>query len=392
MLNDNLKKYYGIILTIVALVNIFLLEVNWLTEITLLILLIATIFDLFVIKNQQGDSSITNSAEINLDSNQTSLIAVRQFLEHEIEVFETEINRTSTIIKDAVTGISNSFKSLQELSAQQHEMLKVLIQQNADIGDESGTTIASFIKNSNSTLDDFVQVIVNTSKQSLETMTYTDDMAKQFDSIFTLLEQVENLSSQTNLLALNAAIEAARAGDAGRGFAVVANEVRSLSLNSTQLNDDIRQEIAQAKVIIEQLRGSVEDIASADMTSTLEEKNKVGTMMEFIKDIKEQTDEQLNDLILMSPKIEDAVALGIKSLQFEDLASQALISLTENVNHITEIKDEIQSLETENALSDQEKLAHLNSHCIQLGELSKNKNIQRSVNQTSMHEGEIELF
>ena len=97
-------------------------------------------------------------------------------------------------------------------------------------------------------------------------------MIAQFDSIFSLLGQVENLANQTNLLALNAAIEAARAGEAGRGFAVVANEVRELSINSTELNEDIRNKISGAQGIISQLRTSVESMASADMTPTLKAK------------------------------------------------------------------------------------------------------------------------
>ncbi len=169
-------------------------------------------------------------------------------------------------------GLSDTFKSLQALSYQQHDMLNQLVSQNANIGDEDETSLATFVDNSSKTLDEFVKVIINTSKQSLETMNYTDEMISQFERIFSLLEQVENLASQTNLLALNAAIEAARAGDAGRGFAVVANEVRALSLSSTDLNQDIRQEISSAKVTIENLRASVEVIASADMTQTIAEK------------------------------------------------------------------------------------------------------------------------
>ena len=51
--------------------------------------------------------------------------------------------------------------------------------------------------------------------------------------------EISSIARQTNLLALNAAIEAARAGDAGKGFAVVAQEIRALSLQTSQATSAI---------------------------------------------------------------------------------------------------------------------------------------------------------
>jgi methyl-accepting chemotaxis protein len=317
---------------------------------------------------------------------------VKNLLDHEVLIIDNELTRTKNIVHDAVGGISDSFKYLQELAFEQQEIMNELIGHSSTLSDKEGRTMDSFIRDSHETLENFVSVIVNTSKQSLETLAYTDEMVTQFDKIFSLLEAVESLASQTNLLALNAAIEAARAGDAGRGFAVVANEVRSLSVNSSNLNQDIRNEISLAKVSIAKLRNSVEVIASADMTQTLQAKDNVELMMEHVKKVNKTTDASISNISIISPKISEAVSLGIRSLQFEDFTNQAIASLQNNLAHLQSVSTVMSSMGEDNNMNFNDGLSHIRTHCQQLGVSSAGLEKQRTVKQESMDEGAIELF
>lgn len=397
MASANLKHILiaTLALSLLLLLNEWVLNIGALNTAFYLLLIAAAGYGLFSMQSlgqQQGDdqdSEGANTEEVNRLFNEL-VRDLKAVIEQETLVLSQEHERVSMLVRDAVLGISESFKSLQQLSAEQQGMIEHLINFNQNLGDDEETSLETFVQGSNRTLENFVGVIINTSKQSLETMGYTDEMVSKFDSIFSLLEQVEGLATQTNLLALNAAIEAARAGDAGRGFAVVANEVRALSQNSTELNNNIRGQISSAQETIASLRKSVETIASADMNPTLEAKQQVTVMMQHIADVNNKTQGAVEELASIAPQIADAATTGVRALQFEDLTYQSLDSLTFNINNLVNISEQLGDLEIDANIVI--KLTSLHEQCQDLLTNSKQANQVRSVSQSSMDEGEVELF
>jgi len=380
--------------TVMLLVNFWIFDsqaLSWFTSLTSLFCLAVLFYQTTNVIEKETQLSAQN--EVNNDNElKETFSQVESAITQQTSVIETEIERTKVIVQDAVAGISDSFKYLQSLSVEQQNMINTVINTSQSLGDSDETTLESFVQDSGKTLEDFVEVIINTSKQSLETMSYTDEMVKQFDGIFNLITQVESLASQTNLLALNAAIEAARAGDAGRGFAVVANEVRALSVSSTDLNNDIRAEIANAQDIIKKLRDSVEIMASADMTSTLEAKDRVSGMMEHVKTMNEHSNKVVEDLAKITPKITETVGVAVRSLQFEDLTYQSLDSLNLNFNNLNQLANEISDFDIVNHDELAHQLQTIQQNCAQIMENTQAVDDKRSVSQSSMDEGEIDLF
>lgn len=384
----------GVILALILVTNELLIASNALFY--LAVLLILALFIFISLKDKSSDRE--NLSTISLAEKQEeeeSLLRVFEELDEiislQVNIFEAEIDRTKSIVQEAVGGLSQSFKYLKNLSGDQEDMINTIIRSHHNVGDNHDDTLESFVYTSNKTLENFVEVIISTSKQSLATMTYTDNMVEQFDGIFSILEQVENLASQTNLLALNAAIEAARAGDAGRGFAVVANEVRSLSVHSTELNQNIRVGINQAKETIANLRDSVKTMASADMTSTLQAKEKVSIMMDHVGKINKETANVVDDLAVLSPKISEAAGVGIRSLQFEDIAYQTLDSLNHNIENLHNLSQSLQDF-CHSEAPIKNKMKNLEQTYQTLIEKTKEVRKNKSVSQESLDEGEIELF
>mgnify|MGYP001039934444 CR=1 FL=1 len=332
------------------------------------------------------------ASKIDLSDLSESIESVESVIAQQTNIVEQELDRTSKIVSDSVTGLAKSFKELQRLSELQVDKVGKTVSVNQDLGDDQHTTFEEFVISSSETLDRFVEVIVKTSKQSLETLQYTDDVVAQFERMFELLTEIESMASQTNLLALNAAIEAARAGDAGRGFSVVANEVRALSESSAILNQHIRSEIHQAQDTLGHLRDAVECMASADMTSTLHEKQRITLMMAQVKKVNEESNKVVAQLVEISPQISEIAALGVRSLQFEDLVSQSLSSLQTNLSVLREISKHLTRIKLSSEKDVPKLLVDLQQLCKNLVIHSNDKDQQRSVSQMSLDEGDIELF
>ena len=392
MNNDKALVLLGIFITCMLLVESLVISVNYFSAVLILIAL-----SIFVWQLRQRDTGTelqpadADTARNDIRQVELSFQKISSLLTEQVAIVDNEVNRANGFVGDAVGDISTSFKSLQTLCESQQTLINQVVLNVVACDEQENSVIESFIHQTNQTLQDFVEVIVNTSKKSLETLSYTDEMISQFDSIFALLGQVESLANQTNLLALNAAIEAARAGEAGRGFAVVANEVRELSINSSGLNEDIREKISGVQSIISQLRDSVETMASADMTPTLKAKDKVTEMIDYMGNVNLDTSYVIKELSLITPKISTHVANAIRSLQFEDMTNQTLNSIKDNLAAMTVLSHMLDDI---NIGPDSviEQLTQLQIKCHEILDKTKERDSQRSVNQIGMDAGEVELF
>lgn len=313
-------------------------------------------------------------------------------LSSEAEIVQQEAERVRELISDAVQLMDGSFRTIHKISIEQSQHTSEIIAQ-AQAGDgESGMSMQAFITEVQTSVGRFSNVMEAVSANSETIVNHIEQMLGKMDGIFKLLEEVEGLASQTNLLALNAAIEAARAGDAGRGFAVVANEVRVLSVNSSELNERIRDEIGATRATIDGLSKTVEKIASTDIAQAMDTRADVERMFTDMNALNDFLHDKIQAVSGLGGELSVSVDEAIRSLQFEDIASQALGSLKHNVEALNEMASAIDQLANEKDEIDEEKLRQLRDRLAQLLEDLNTRNSQRTVAQVDMDEGEIELF
>ena len=229
-------------------------------------------------------------------------------------------------------------------------------------------------------------------------MVYTvNNIEVQMDSVNALLSDISSIAEQTNLLALNAATEAVRAGEAGRGFAVVADEVRTLSTNSNNLNNKINDVIDKSKVNINKAKEMVGDLSSRDMSLAIKHKSRMDEILQELENQNEFVDLKLENVRSVNRNIEEGVSGMVRSLQFEDIASQLCQHTSEHINLVVNLLSnahkQLSEFDMSNAdISDYNKfLSDFNQDMKNLASEAKCLNA-KTRSQTDMNEGEIDLF
>ena len=188
-----------------------------------------------------------------------------------------EMESASQGLADSINGISVSMDGIRDST---HEMLAA-------------------VQNSTANMNESIRVVNESSEKINIINKQVQDFKEKIDKIGEIVDIVKKVASQSNLLALNASIEAARAGEAGKGFAVVAEQVRRLSINTSESAEDIVKYVNELEKDIDVLATSMNET-----TAKLSEGNeKVETSLDDIEimanqmeAVKNKVDEVFDDI------------------------------------------------------------------------------------------------
>lgn len=321
-----------------------------------------------------------------------------QAIDHESEVIKEELVQVKELIAEAIETLNNSFSDLHDQTNAEYKLVLSLLENLGGDASSKHMSVQRFSSEIKVVLQYLIDLLTAASQRSTQTVDKIDDMVGQIEAIFTLLEDVKGIADQTNLLALNAAIEAARAGEAGRGFAVVADEVRKLSLNSNQLNEQIRKQAEKARGTVDQVRSIVSETANKDMEHAVSSQTKVDGMLNDLEEMNSGISENLGDVSGIISEIEVSVSNAMRSLQFEDIVRQLVDQAINHLENLNEFSDKINAfLEESRTLpvsSDsehQERIDQLKMVVSQQRQYMEEFRMKR-VQANSMDEGDVDLF
>lgn len=316
----------------------------------------------------------------------------------QVEHFKGELKQVRDIQGDAISGLVESFTTLEKQTRNQEALVMRLIEliANQSSGDDGKN---DFRNEATELVEMFIVSITAMSEGSKNLVAAMNGMSEQINQIDRLLGEINGISSQTNLLALNAAIEAARAGEAGRGFAVVADEVRTLSQRSDQFSEQIRSKYQGIRNTMNIANDIVGEMASRDLTLTMKSKGRMDELMEEVESISQKVASELQQVSSISEEISAGVNVALRSLQFEDMTNQLIGHMENRLDSINGfgraaalLRKDFEVVAREQRQEQHKQHVERLREAMEVSQEMSGGTQKKSVHQEDMESGEVELF
>ena len=112
-------------------------------------------------------------------------------------------------------------------------------------------------------------------------------------------------------------------------------------MSSGNFSNQIHNVVAEAVSGIKEAREVIDSIASRDMRFVIDAKSKNTQLSEQICEIQNKSEQSMYEVSAIAGNIDESVNAAIRSLQFEDIATQLASHVIERSNNITHISNEL---------------------------------------------------
>lgn len=178
----------------------------------------------------------------------------------------------------------------------------------------------------------------------------------------------------------------------------MADEVRSLSQHSNRFSDEIREVVNQASENIKLAQQTMKKIASKDMSMAMKSKEDVNKMIFKVNGQNALVTGHLGKVGKATDQINESVGKAIRSLQFEDMLRQIVEHSSKHIEKLESMIDKMQDVIGQHTDFSEWKnsnvLGMFQSIRDELYSFIENDDFRpnKAVDQSSMAEGEIDLF
>ncbi|WP_394211585.1 methyl-accepting chemotaxis protein [Enterovibrio calviensis] len=336
------------------------------------------------LSQEDHDSSMDNSS---VSCESTAILhKIHSILNLELVPIREQLDRQQEVIDDSVHNLNSSFFGMERAVSEQASLSKHMVGELLN-NTESEFNLTKVLPETEQAIDQYIALLVTVSEKSITAIHCIHDMSAKLDAVFNLLDQVQAMSDQTNLLALNAAIEAARAGELGRGFGVVASEVKDLANRTSTLNSQINKDINLAQDTVKQTSKIVGEIATLDMTTSIESKTRIEALLKGVQEVNRQVTLEIGKVTEKGEMVRGEVSKSIQGLQFADIVSQQGQHVLSNLH----ILEDLNALIIDSLAANDVDWVALHKAVDEIEEMAGSA-ARAPAKQMSADEGDIELF
>lgn len=249
-------------------------------------------------------------------------MAIAKTLQTVAPILSEQLRGVIAQTEHAISDLSERFKDIAVRTQHQAKESEALFSTEA-------TNESDLVGQTTIMLDKFVNDVSQSATIAMSVSMTMDKMDSSTRAISGILGEITFIADQTRLLALNAAIEAARAGEHGRGFAVVADEVTKLANRSGQAAIHIKKLVTDVQRESQQAMTEIQDLASVDLTKTLESKDKLDNMTKSLSAKNERLRASVGDTQAQAERLTQDIATIVMALQFQDIIRQRIEHVVE---------------------------------------------------------------
>ncbi|WP_058303400.1 methyl-accepting chemotaxis protein [Gorillibacterium timonense] len=318
-------------------------------------------------KNELGrlsgsfDSMTLQMKEMVLSSNRISnkltgysyeLKQFSQITASESEEMAQNISGIAEAAGKQAAGAESIVRAISELKKDMHR-----IGEATEIMERAGTR-AEQVTEQSGEASRSLQVASQQSDASIRTaVTSMKELSAGSGRIGEMIRFIGEIAKQTQILSLNAAIEAARAGEHGKGFLVIADEVRKLSVETSQsashiaeLAEGLLRQTEQTEINLLQARDrlhSQNNRAEEAIRDFLSIGNEVAEISGMIRQIRKQVQSAEQETILMSGIVEDTAAAAEQTAAGAEETNAVVVRQNEAVLQVAGQAEELHDLASE---------------------------------------------
>ncbi len=130
--------------------------------------------------------------------------------------------------------------------------------ERATVSTDKMNSIKDLLQRNKANVDALILNIGKAAEAAMSSARNVKQLEERTRRIDKIVDAIVMVTVQTNMLAVNGNVEAARAGEFGRGFSVVAGDIRSLSNESSENADRIKDLVRQVQAQIVRVAGDIE--------------------------------------------------------------------------------------------------------------------------------------